>query len=217
MVSRFDELNKLFEEIDSSINERVRFFVIGGAMLLYHGIKDATKDIDIVVDTEKEFLLLQTTLEKLKFAGKAPTFEYQKVDLSQIFVRKDFRIDLFHKIVCKGFQLSNAMKKRAQKVEELKRLTIFLCSHEDVLLFKTFTEREGDIADCLAIAQAKEINWIAVLEELKSQIRASGNKIWVTWVGERFDVLEERGLIIPIMNEVDKLRDEYFEEYDKHH
>jgi len=218
LISNFDDANRLFEEIDNNIFEKVEFYIMGGAMLLYHGIKEATKDVDIIVNSQKEFILLQNTLKKLKFTTKVPTFEYKKFDLSQIFIREDFRIDLFHKVVCKGFQLSDAMKKRALKIKEFKHLTVLLCSHEDVFLFKTFTERPGDITDCLALARKqKSLDWPAILEEVQNQIKISGNKIWITWVGERLDILEENGLEIPIMNDIDKLREEYFNDYEKKH
>jgi len=214
MISEFKKINKLFEEINESLNKKVYFFIIGGTMLLYHGIKPATKDIDIIIETEEEFFIIQNTLRKIGFMAKLPTSEYKKMELNQIFVREDFRIDLFKKTVFKGFSLSDTMKKRAQKILELGYLTVSLCSNEDVFLFKTFTEREGDLEDCIALAK-KGIYWNVILDELRSQIKLSGNKIWITWVGERFDILEERGLVIPIMNELNILRKNYFENYGK--
>ena len=76
------------------------------------------------------------------------------------------------------------------------------------------TEREGDLDDCLALAKLG-LDWSIILTELKNQMYHSGNKIWVTWVGERLDLLQERGLSIPIMNEIDSLRVEYFEDFEK--
>lgn len=66
------------------------------------------------------------------------------MNLSQIFVRDDFRIDLFHSNVCGGFSLSPQMINRAMKIEEFQNLTINLSSPEDIFLFKTMTEREVD-------------------------------------------------------------------------
>ena len=214
MISRFDELNGLFEEIDQNLRSKVHFFVIGGAMLLYHGIKIATKDIDIVVDSAREFTDVENVLRKLEFTTKIPTFEHRKTDLNQIFIREDFRIDLFQRTVCRGFVLSSAMRKRAKKILELKHLTTLLCSNEDVFLFKTFTEREGDIEDCIALAQ-RGIDWSTMLEEIKRQIRISGHNVWITWIGERLDILAERGLPIPIMAKIDEFREEYFDEAEK--
>lgn len=215
MISDFKELTKLFGEIDKSLDKKAHFYVIGGAMLLYHGMKTATKDIDLVVSKESEYNITRNALRKLNFAAKAPLFGHEKIDLSQIFVREDFRIDLFHRAVCKGFCLSGGMIRRAQKILELKYLWVFLCSPEDVFLFKTFTEREGDIADCLNIARQKKINWSTILEEVKDQIKSSGNPVWITWVGERLDLLEDRGLNIPIMKEINELRGKYFDDLEK--
>lgn len=214
MISNFEELGKLFEEIDQSISEKAHLYVIGGVVLLHQGIKEATKDIDAVVGNEAEFAVIQNALKRLKFEAQIPTLEYRKTDLSQIFVLGDFRIDLFHRTVCKGFYLSEAMKRRAKRVIEAKYLKISLCSNEDVFLFKTFTEREGDITDCIALARMG-INWDTILDELKSQIKDAGNEVWITWIGERLDILKERGLEIPIMAEVDKLRNEYYAELEK--
>ncbi len=214
MISDFEELGKLFEEIDKNISEKVHLYIIGGVVLLHQGIKEATKDIDAVVGKEAEFAIIQGALKKLEFEDKIPTLEYRKTNLSQILVRDDFRIDLFHRTVCRGFYLSEAMKRRAKKVIAAKYLTVSLCSNEDVFLFKTFTEREGDITDCIALARMG-INWDAVLDELKRQIKDVGDKVWITWVGERLDILKDRGVEIPILAEVDKLREEYYAELEK--
>ena len=83
-------------------------------------------------------------------------------------------------------------------------------------MFKTFTEREGDIADCISLTQS-DIDWDAMLDEINKQIGTSGNKVWITYIGERMDLLLERGINIPIMDKIDKLREEYYDEYEKRH
>lgn len=217
MISTFEQVRRVFEEIDKNLHKKIQVYMIGGAMLLYHKIKPATKDIDIIVANRSEFETLQTVLKKLHFTTKVPTFEYKKVDLSQIFIRDDLRIDVFHKIVCKGFLLSDPVMKRAEKIMELENLSLFLCFPEDVFIFKTFTERDGDIEDCLRITDQKKLDWNAILEEINTQIQTSGNKVWITWIGERLDILEERGLNIPIMKDVDALREKFFADFEKTH
>lgn len=214
MISNFKELNELFKEIDESINEKIHFYIIGGAVMLYHGLKNATKDIDIIVDSPKEFEEIEKTLKKLNFKAQILTTEYQKFDLNQIYNKEDYRIDLFQRSVCKGFILSKNMKKRAETIIKLNNLTISLCSTTDIFMFKTFTERSGDIEDCINLAQ-KDIDWTAMLQEIKEQINTSGKSIWITYIGERFDLLEEKNLTIPIMKEINKLREKYFKELKK--
>src|SRR3989338_3438209 len=211
MITTFKEIEELFAEINNSMSKKVNVYIIGGAALLRRGMKAATKDIDLVVKTKNEFFEIQNALSKLKFISQNPGKEYAHMNLSQIFQRKDFRIDLFEKEVCGRFSLSKRMMKRAENAIKLSNLAVFLCSSEDIFLFKTMTEREGDITDCMGIAATQNPNWNAILEELQSQIKQGKQDVWITWVGERLDILAERGLDIPIMDEVNKLREAYFD------
>ena len=204
----------MFKELDKVMSEKVRVYAIGGAVLLKQGLKPATKDIDIIVETKKEFITFQKALEKLDFKPQIPGQEYKHMNLSQIFQRESFRIDIFHKEVCGRFSLSDDMIKRAKKVIGLNSLDVFFCSNEDIFLFKTMTEREGDLEDCMKLVEPG-IKWGIILQELQNQINQSKQDVWITWVGERFDLLEEKGLIIPIMNKLNKLRKKYFDDYEK--
>ncbi|MFT4250433.1 MAG: hypothetical protein ACMXYD_03665 [Candidatus Woesearchaeota archaeon] len=76
------------------------------------------------------------------------------------------------------------------------------------------TEREGDIQDCIRIAE-EPMEWEVVLEELKNQIRTEEEQVWITWVGERLDILNERGVNIPILNEIHDLVNNYYDELEK--
>ncbi len=177
-------------------------------------MKSVTKDIDLVVEKRPEFSAMEIILKQMEFKTKIPTLQYKNLNLSQIFVRDDFRIDLFHKTICKGFSLSTGMMERSLPVLTFPNLAVSLCSKEDVFLLKTLTDREGDLDDCIALA-AEGVNWKIVLQELKSQMKSSGNKIWITFVGERLDLLQERGLDIPIMQEIDQLRLQFYEDLEK--
>jgi hypothetical protein len=211
MISDFKKVEYFFRELDTHLAKKINIFIIGGAALLYQEIKLATKDIDIIVETKEEFLELQKTLIKLKFRTTKPGINYERLNLSQIFQKEDIRIDLFEKKVCGKFYLSKNMIKRAKLIFDLNKSDIFLLSNEDIFLFKTMTEREGDLTDCISLAK-KGIEWTQILSELQNQTKNNHKEIWITWVGERLDILEDRGLNIPIMKEINKLREKYFEE-----
>lgn len=215
MITDFKEVELFFAELDHALSKKTNVYVIGGAALLMRGMKEVTKDIDIVVAKKQEFLDIQHALEKIGFLSKIPEKEYARLNLNQIFQRGDFRIDLFEKEVCGRFSLSENMMKRAEKVIGLDHITVFLCSSEDIFLFKTMTEREGDMTDCMSIASRENPDWNVILEELKGQIMHSNQDVWVTWVGERLDILTEKGIDIPIMDEIDRLRDKIFADFEK--
>jgi len=211
MISDFKQIESLFKEIDQHLKNKVHIYIIGGVVLLYQGLKPATKDIDLVVLRKHEFITFEQALKTVRFESKIPTGAYKKMNLNQILVRDDFRIDAFHKTVCRRFLLSEGMIKRAKKLLELSHVDLYLCSNEDIFVFKTFTEREGDLQDCIALAQ-RGLDWNVIVSEIQSQIHHSGEDVWITWIGERLDLLMEKGLNIPVIDQIDKLRDTYFEE-----
>ena len=122
MMSKFNDLEELFREIDARLKEKVRFYLIGGAVMLHHGMKTLTKDVDVIVDSHEEFKATENLLKEMGFESKIPSKEYRNFDLSQIFVREDARIDLFQKSVCKGFILSKNMMKRSETLVMLNNL-----------------------------------------------------------------------------------------------
>ncbi len=216
MITNFKQIEELFTEIDKVMRHKIKVYAIGGAVLLEQGLKITTKDIDVVVETKNEFIELQHSLQKTGFNPQIPGKEYSRMNLSQIFQRGDFRIDLFEKEVCGRFSLSKGMMERARKVINLDYIEVYLCSNEDIFLFKTMTNRNGDLTDCESIVGAA-VEWDTIIDELKSQINMSKQDVWITWVGERLDILEDRGMVIPIMNDLNALRNKFFDDFEKRH
>ncbi len=214
MISKFSQIVDLFKEINTVMYKPVKVYTIGGAVLLEQGLKPATKDIDLVVDTKEEFIEFQKALEKAGFITKIPGKEYTHMNLNQIFEKGECRIDLFEKEVCGRFSLTEGMKQRARKVIDLDHAKVLLCSNEDVFLFKTMTERGGDLEDCESLV-LPGIDWKTILSEIKAQINKSKQDVWITWIGERLDILEDRGMEMPIMNDINKLRNKYFDDLEK--
>jgi hypothetical protein len=214
MLTRFDEIKGLFGELQSAMKTGANIYVIGGGVLLMRGMKATTQDIDIVVDNKSEFEAINKALRAMGFKAKKLSALYEHFDLAFQLIRDDFQVDLFHRKVCSQFSLSKKMIERAEKILALGKVNVFLCSNEDVFLFKTMTERPGDLEDCTELIK-KGLDWNAVLAEMKYQIENYGRDVWVTWIGERLDLLEDRGLNIPIMKEINILREKYFDDLEK--
>jgi hypothetical protein len=51
-ISRREEINDLFEHLGQILEQRVEALLIGGAVMLELGLKDATKDIDVICRSE---------------------------------------------------------------------------------------------------------------------------------------------------------------------
>lgn len=214
MISEFKQIEDLFKEIDGKLTKKVNIYIIGGAALLFEGLKPATKDIDLILENESEFSIFNKALISLNFKQEVPTNAYKKMELDTIMIREDYRIDAFLKKVCKKFALSKNMIKRSDELLNLKNIIVYKCSNEDIFLFKSMTERPGDLEDCVELVK-KGLDWNVIKNELIYQINNTGQDVWITWVGESFDKLLEKGLTIPIMNDINKLRDDFFTKFEK--
>lgn len=214
MISDFKQIEELFKETDQQLTSNINIYIIGGAVLLYHGLKPATKDIDVILPNKESYSTLLKALTSLGFKRKEPTETYKKMEINVILEKGDFRFDLFLQKVLKKISLTNEMKNRAINILEIKHLNVFLCSNEDIFIFKSMTERKGDLEDCITLAK-RGINWDIILKEIQSQIKHSGEDVWITWIGEKVGLLEDEGINIPIMKEINELRDNYFELIEK--
>ena len=211
MISDFKQIKEIFEETNQQLTSNIKIYIIGGAVLLYQGLKPATKDIDVILPNKESYNTILETFISLGFKRKEPTEIYKKMEVNVILEKGDFRFNLFLQKVFRKISLTDEMKNRAIQILTMKYLDVFLCSNEDIFIFKSMTEREGDLEDCITLAK-RGINWDIILKEIQSQIKHSGEDVWITWVGKRLDLMVKRGLNIPRMDQIDKLRDMYFEE-----
>lgn len=214
MISDFNQIEELFKEADQQLNTTIDIYIIGGVVLLYQGLKNVTKDIDMILPNKESYDGIHKALSSLGFKPKEPTETYKKMEINIILEKEDFRLDIFLQKVCKKITLTTDMKNRALPIFKMKHLNVFLCSNEDIMIFKSITERSGDLEDCIALAK-RGIDWNIILQEIQSQIQQSGEDVWITWIGERLDVLTDEGINIPIMEDINKLRDRYFEQFEK--
>jgi hypothetical protein len=204
----------MFQELSKITAVPTKVFVIGGAAMLYRGKKIQTKDIDIVVQSKKEFINLRKAFFKIGFKPTAPSAEYSLMNLSEILVKGDIRVDIFNDKVCGALHLSNDMVKRSEKILSLGAIEIYLCSAEDIFVFKSITTREGDKEDCLSLTE-DAINWDIVLKEIEYQIKKSGQDIWITRMNETLEELIDKQRAIPIIEQGRKETEKYYDKLEK--
>lgn len=213
MISDFKQIEELFKEINEKLTKKVEVYIIGGAALLFERLKPATKDIDLIIKDEKEFDIFSKTLISINFKEEKPSVVYNKM-VDTIMIREDYRIDVFLNKVCKKFSLSTNMIKRSNEILNLKNISIKKCSNEDIFLFKSMTDRPGDLDDCIELVK-KELNWIEIKNEIIYQIKVNGEDVWITYIAQTLDELINKGLTIPIIKEIDKMRNDYFNKLEK--
>lgn len=171
-----DQLDKLA----SRIAVPIRLTIIGGLGLINFGLREATKDIDVVVQSNKELHALVDNLRALKYRTMGFSLvsqPYKKMEASRILENNEgFRWDIFLNQVCGALVLSEEMKSRTTPFYVKGLLQARLASKEDLFLFKGITDREADLDDMRLLAESG-LNWRFIEQECKSQSTSSG-RLW---------------------------------------
>lgn len=174
----FAELDKL----SSKITAPIRVFIIGGLALINYGLKEATKDIDVVVLNEKDLEVLIRSLEIIGYHALEDSFvskSYKKMEISKIMENDDgFRCDIFLRSICNRLFFSEDMESRATQFYSRNKLKLNIASKEDIFLFKGITEREADLFDMRLLAESS-LEWQIIENECISQ----SDKTGVLWEG----------------------------------
>ncbi|MCL1811372.1 MAG: nucleotidyltransferase [Methanomassiliicoccaceae archaeon] len=216
MIKEYREILELFKELSDNTDKNMDIYLIGGGALMKHGLKEYTKDVDIVVGDEETFNGLTQLLLDVGFISKMPEEAHLKMSLSQILVRGEARVDLFNRTVCRTLFLSEGMKGRSRP-EETGGVRLHVCAPEDLLIFKSVSEREGDREDSAQIVRSGKMDWNTVMSEIKHQME-NGEDVRITWITAFFNELaEEKKIITPMQKELNALSDAFFEKYEGEH
>ena len=172
-----DYLQEEFDKLASKTNQTVTMFLIGGGGLAFYGLKDATKDIDIILGDVGELKTLTTALKKMSYKNPDSTVmirAYSEIHANEILENAEgFRWDMFVRKVCNALTFSDEMKSRAKQLWTKGKLKIQLVSKEDIFLFKGITEREADLDDMRLLAESG-LDWKTIYQECRNQSASSG-------------------------------------------
>jgi hypothetical protein len=212
-ISRREEVNGLFQQLGQALEQKVEALLIGGAVMLELGLKDATKDIDIVCMNEEDRKDLLASAKTLGFQIVGPEKRHARLGVNRLAVKGGRNLDIFAKRISYDFVLSEAMWRRAVRSRSFGNLVIRDASIEDIFIMKLIANRPGDAPDSSKLVLA-ELDFDTIYQEIEEQYRKPGEaeqKIWVTYIEEGLARLEDSGLTIPIGDKISILAYEYHE------
>jgi hypothetical protein len=212
-ISRREEINELFEKLGQVLEERVEALLIGGAVLLELGLKDATKDIDIVCRSKEDKEKLLAAAKALGFEIVGPEKRHERLGVKRLAVKGGRNLDFFAQRISYDFDLSEAMWQRAKRIRSFGSLVIRDASLEDIFIMKLIANRPGDAPDCSNLVIAG-LDFDAVYREIEEQYRKAGEakeKVWINYIEEGIARLQDNDLTIPIGDKISLLASEYHE------
>lgn len=100
MRARFDSsyIRSELERIGQQLDNPLTVFLIGGGSMAFRGLKETTKDIDLIVSSGDDLSQLQAVLLELGYdIVREPDEEYEELGAQRILENDDgCRIDVFN-------------------------------------------------------------------------------------------------------------------------
>lgn len=182
----------IFDKIGSALEKPLRIYVFGGQNMLMRGLKAATKDIDIIVENENDFKILNSTLRAIGYSPVAEiTLEDKKLSPSGIYIAEKLpRLDVFTKTIAGAFTLTEDMKKRTEP-RKYNKLIVGLLSPNDIFLLKAITDREGDIEDMSILARTSNLNWKNIFRTYMEEEKLTKRHFCFT-ILDNIEILQEK-------------------------
>jgi len=156
-----EDVIKLLDQIGRNVRRRVRAYLLGGTVLTYLGLKDSTKDVDLVVENFQAYSEVVKALRKLKFVRKT---KMKFVDLEGRIVDIDY--GKFVKL-----KLYEVMKKRSRLIGVFGNLEAYMLIPEHIVFYKAITPRERDIDDIVLILKNIPVNWNILVRDAEEITR----------------------------------------------
>lgn len=209
-----DYIQDEFQRLAQHVTDRLAVYLIGGGAMAFHDIKDATKDIDVVVQGGDDVHRLRTALESRGYGVvKDLNEEYAQLGAQLILENDDgCRFDVFNRQVVDKLIFSASMQERSQPLGDRADLVVSVAAPEDIFLFKAVAGRTGDIADMNTLVQTG-LDFDAVVAEIETQTTLLGEEFFVTFINEALGQLEDRfNVTTPVHGHVESIAVRVYEQ-----
>jgi len=197
-----DEVLSILRKAGRECRSPIPAYLIGGGAMALRGEKDATRDLDLVLTSQDDADELKRALVGIGFVVNARRPDECRALVDAVILNKPagLRADIFIQKVCDKLHFSEGMRSRARLVDKLGKLTLFMCSREDIFLLKSVTERTRDLDDMMSLFRSG-LERDIILEECDLQTRLAGfrdSPVWEAFLLVKIEEMEERyGVDIP--------------------
>lgn len=208
------ELQRIADHLQTEVEA---YLIGGGAMALHQpSLKDATKDIDLVVTDEMALSRLMGVLDELGYEEVTDLGdEYDQLGARHC-VRNDAgcQFDVFYRQIADKLFFSDGMQTRSQQFLSSEYFSVGLVSFEDIFLFKAVAERPDDIGDMATLVQTG-LDFDVIDKELERQVELLGGEFFVTVVSASLERLDgSEGIQTPLDTVVREYYQRYMEGYE---
>jgi phosphoribosylamine-glycine ligase len=108
-ISKREEVEEILSGLGARLDEPIQFLVIGGAAMLEYGLKDVTKDIDLVCRDAASKARLLEAAKSSGFEVFGPEKRHARLGLDRVAIKGSHTLDIFAGRISYGFGFSKTM------------------------------------------------------------------------------------------------------------
>src|SRR3989344_1092157 len=150
-----NELYELLESISEYIEIEVQMYALGGTALTILGVKQSTRDIDININSSKQYNYIREIFEKIGFKNNRSL---------RWFTQEGLAFDLFHGSNILGTQLMDDCLKLSKFIRKIGNIELYTLSLYDIIISKLARGDERDFIDIKHIFEKENINLKVLVE-----------------------------------------------------
>jgi hypothetical protein len=166
-------IEEVFESVDERLDDELTAYLMGGGAMTFRGLKNGTKDVDLLVASREDFDRLRELLYARGYEKEDdPIDEYASLGAALILDKDNAcRFDIFDREVVRKLRLTEEMKTRATDAFVGNSLVVRALSNEDIFLFKGVAGRARDPDDMARIVRAGTgLDFEVIADEFESQL-----------------------------------------------
>ena len=159
--------NKLFDLLNSiaqHIEKDIQMYALGGTALTILGMKESTLDIDINIDSEKQYKYLSKIFEQIGF---------KKISALRWVTQEGLAFDLFYGSNIMGIELLPDCLKLSKLIKTFEKIKLFTLSPYDIIISKLARGDERDFTDIKHIFEKENINLDKLTTRYKQTMKTS--------------------------------------------
>ncbi len=158
-----DELYEFISSISKYIEEEINMYALGGTALTILKIKKSTLDIDINIQTSKEYKYICKIFEELGFERNGIRWTTQE----------GLAFDMFHSSNIMGTELLEDCKTKSKFIKEFGNIKLYTLPLEDIIISKLARGDPRDFDDIKLLLNTQKINLKDLTERYKETMEFS--------------------------------------------
>ena len=203
--------DRFFNELNDTLDTPIAVYLFGGENMRIKGLKNRTKDCDIVVNTTDEFSTIKSALIRMGYSPITldSSDEDERMHPASLLTHNSkSRIDLFTHMIMR-MQLSPRMMEKSD-MRDYGKLRLGLLCDEHIFVLKAAAGREGDIQDMNRLVQAGrasgQFDWHEVLQAVHHQSSVDPTSDTVVDMFACMSAMHDyEGMHIPVLDQVRRL------------